>query len=189
MGVVFNESFSARKQWAIEEQTFAASVADIAALVIQSKVRAELERRTLQAERLESLGILAGGVAHDFNNILTVILGHAEILQSMLSENPDAMESVNSILKAVGNAKDLASHMLNYSGRGTFLKSVINLTAVVQDFCSGGGSEFFSDGILRIDKIERRLPVKLEPGKIHQVLLNLVINAVMLEHVIFHSRQ
>jgi signal transduction histidine kinase len=177
VGVVCNESVNTRKQWTIEEQTFAASVADIAALVIQSKERAELERRTLEAERLESLGILAGGVAHDFNNILTVILGHAEILQSMLAENPDALESVNSIAKAGGNAKDLASHMLNYSGRGTFLTTVVNLTAVVQDFCSGGGSEFFSDGILQINAIERPLPVKLESSKIHQVLLNLVINA------------
>lgn len=177
VGVVCNESVSVRKQWTIEEQTFAASVADIAALMIQSKERAELERRTLQAERLESLGILAGGVAHDFNNILTVILGHTEILQSMLVDNTSAMESINSIAKAGGNAKDLASHMLNYSGRGTFLTRVVNLTAVVEDFCAGGGSEFLSDGILQLEANEQQLPVKLEPSKIHQVLLNLVINA------------
>ena len=177
VGVVCNESVAKGKHWTIEEQTFAASVADIAALVIQSKERAELERRTLQAERLESLGILAGGVAHDFNNILTVVLGHTEILQSMLTDNPDALQSVNSIARAGENARDLANHMLNYSGRGTFLTRIVNLTDVVRGFCTESGSEFLEEGILRLSENNSNLPVELESSKIQQVLLNLVINA------------
>ena len=177
VGVVCNESVGAQKRWTVEEQTFAASVADIAALVIQSRERAELERRTVQAERFESLGILAGGVAHDFNNILTVVLGHTEILQSMLADNPEALDSVQSIARAGENAKDLASHMLNYSGRGTFLTRIVNLTDVVGDFCADSGSEFLEDGILQLKENDQVLPVKLESSKIQQVLLNLVINA------------
>jgi len=177
VGVVCNESVGTPKHWTVEEQTFAASVADIAALVIQSAERAELERRTLQAERLESLGILAGGVAHDFNNILTVIIGHTEILESMFADNSEAMKSVNSISMASESARDLASHMLNYSGRGTFLTHVAHLTDVIKSFCLGSGAEFLSQGLLKVDENEDPLPVRLEPSKIHQVLLNLVMNA------------
>ena len=177
VGVVCNESVRVRKQWAIDDQIFAASIADIAALVIQAKERAELERRTLQAERLESLGILAGGVAHDFNNILTVVLGHTEMLEHMFSDNDEAMRSIISISKASENAKDLASHMLNYSGRGTFLTHVANLGDIVKGFYAGSGAEFINSGLLDVEVSEELFPVKLESSKIHQVLLNLIINA------------
>ncbi len=89
LGVLCLEHRGGERAWTLEEQSFAASLASLAALAIQSEERARLERRTQTAERLESLGLLAGGVAHDFNNLLTAVLGNAELAASQLGrEHP-----------------------------------------------------------------------------------------------------
>lgn len=149
---------------------------------ITERRRAEQEQRQLQgqlaqAQKMESIGRLAGGVAHDFNNMLAVILGHTELaLDRLVSTDPlhaDLME----IRKAAERSADLVRQLLAFARKQTVSPRVLDLNAVV-------------DGML---KMLRRLigedvnltwrpgtdlrPVKIDPSQLDQVLTNLCVNA------------
>jgi C4-dicarboxylate-specific signal transduction histidine kinase len=80
-----------------------------------------MERRLLYAQKMESLGIMAGGVAHDFNNLLMGIMGSIEL--AMLEAKPDTMvyKNLKRALNASHRAADITGQMLAYSGRGHFV--------------------------------------------------------------------
>ena len=79
--------------------------------------RVELERRVIEASRMESLGRLAGGVAHDFNNLLATLMGRAELALFQLPPGHPARTQVEKILEAVQRSSDLTRKMLAYAGR------------------------------------------------------------------------
>ena len=102
--------------------------------------RAELEQRNREIrllnqklqQRIDSLGTLAGGVSHDFNNLFTVIKGHGQILEQS-NDLPDAMrENLTAIADAVDRAADVCRQMLAYSGRGHFILVETNLNEIIE---------------------------------------------------------
>ncbi len=136
-----------------------------------------LERHMFHTQKLESLGVLAGGVAHDFNNLLMAILGNLEIAVRELAEGTAARESVEHAEQAAHRASDLTRQLLAYSGKGKFIVRDIRLTDVVRE-CA----QLLRSSIPHTIEFDLRLdasvpPIKADPGQIDQVVMNLVTNA------------
>jgi PAS domain S-box-containing protein len=147
---------------------------------IDDRVRAEKDRLQFesvmqQTQKLESLGLLAGGVAHDFNNALTLILGHASLAQMELPEDSEAQQVLSRISEAAESASDLTRQMLTYSGKGTLVVENVQLDQIVQD-----ASRLLETVVSRKAQIQLQLehaPVKADVTKIRQVLMGLATNA------------
>jgi signal transduction histidine kinase len=105
------------------------------------RTRADEERRRLEAQmqrsqKLESLGILAGGVTHDFNNLLTAMLAYAEMAQLQLPDDSPAVPMIEQIVETAERAADLARQMLAYSGRGKFVVGPVRLDLLVHEMAT-----------------------------------------------------
>ncbi len=139
--------------------------------------RIALERRMLSAQKLEGLGLLAGGVAHDFNNMLAVIIGYAEMLKSTLPALSDARTSVDEIIMAAGRSRDLTKKLLAIGRRQALAMEPLDLNQVIR------GSENLLRRTVRENiAIELRAAPSLarvmaDGGQIEQVILNLAANA------------
>lgn len=140
--------------------------------------RKKLEQQLLLSRKMESVAILAGGVAHEFNNLLTAISGYGQILRESISQDDDLLrEGVGSILKAAERAADLTASLLAFSH-----KQIINLEPVpLDDIFSRAGQ--LIQGILG-DNIEFRMTspdagvlIKADMGQMAQVLVHLATNA------------
>ena len=105
------------------------------ALITDIAERKQAEERLRQAQKLESLGLLAGGVAHDFNNLLVGVIGNASLAQEMLPPDHPAVELLDAVLKTGEQAAHLTRQMLAYSGKGKFLVEPLNLSALIPDMC------------------------------------------------------
>src|SRR5215831_16708741 len=102
----------------------------------ESEIRRErrnLEEQLRHAQRLESLGLLAGGVAHDFNNLLTGILGNASLVMEMVDTNENVRGMLQDIIKASERAADLTRQLLAYAGKGRFVVEQVDASALVRD--------------------------------------------------------
>src|SRR5580765_5005130 len=93
--------------------------------------RSRLERGMLESQKLESLGVLAGGIAHNFNNLLVTILGNAALALAELPDDSPIRLSIEQIDIAGKRAAVLARDMLAYSGRGAFVVRAVDLPALV----------------------------------------------------------
>ena len=152
----------------------------VAGIVLNSRdvsERKRIEEQFLQSQKVQAIGQLAGGVAHDFNNILTAILGYADLLLKQLP--PKEVLSLNAveIKKAANRAAALTRQLLAFSRKQVLQPRVLDLNGVVSD----------------MDKMLRRLlgehidlttipqgdlgRVKADPGQIEQVIMNLAVNA------------
>ncbi|MBK9037419.1 MAG: PAS domain S-box protein [Myxococcales bacterium] len=137
--------------------------------------RKRLEQQLLAVQKLESLGVMAGGVAHDFNNLLAVILGEASVLR--LGLPPETAAALATIESAALRARELTQQLLAYTGRQvtpvepTDLHQLIHeLTPLLRISARGGTS-------LQLDLAAGVPAVVCDRGQLRQVLLNLVINA------------
>lgn len=136
--------------------------------------RKRLEEEYLKVEKLESLGILAGGIAHDFSNILTAILGNISLAKdAALSENEISI--LKDAEKAGIHARELIRQLLTFSKGGVPIKKTASVAELLQDSASF---------VLRGSRVKCEYaisdalwPVEIDEGQIHQVINNLVINA------------
>ncbi len=136
--------------------------------------RAEAALR--QAQKLESLGILAGGVAHDFNNLLAVILGQISLAISKLPPESPALGNLGKAAEAVERAAGLAGKMLAYSGRGQFLLKPMDLSAFVREERLLLEAAIPKNVRLVLDLATDLPPVVTDGGQMGQLLTNLVMN-------------
>jgi len=153
-------------------------VIDVTARVEAQEQARELERRLLHAQKLESLGVLAGGVAHDFNNLLTGILGHASLVRRSLSPASEPLrESVEQIELLARRAADLTRQLLAYSGRGGFVVEPVDLAAVVRETVAMLGVAVSRAVTLELE-LEHDLPaIRADRTQIQQIAMNLLTNA------------
>lgn len=136
-----------------------------------------LQEQLLQSQKMESIGTLAGGVAHDFNNILTVIMGAGAMLQMKLEGDAELGPFVRQILSSSERAAKLTHNLLAFSRKQTIkpLKVDVNdIVTVMQDFLARIIGE---DIALKTVCSSAQLPVCVDRGQIEQVLMNLVVNA------------
>jgi PAS domain S-box-containing protein len=148
---------------------------------VSERLRAEAEQRALearmqQAQKLESLGLLAGGVAHDFNNLLMGILGHLEVALADSPEDSPVREDLLAIEKAARRAADLSHQMLAYSGRGRFVIQPFDVGALVEEMGRIVSASMSKKVALRFTLAETP-PVLGDVTQFRQVAMNLLLNA------------
>ncbi|HTV00877.1 MAG TPA: two-component regulator propeller domain-containing protein [Luteitalea sp.] len=144
--------------------------------------RAERERRALderiqQAQRLESLGVLAGGVAHDFNNLLVGVLGEASLALGDMPAHAPGRTHVERIERAALRASELTAQMLAYSGRGRFIVAPVRLDDVVREVRELLGSVIPRSITVRLDFPTALPMIAGDPSQLRQVVMNLLTNA------------
>jgi two-component system cell cycle sensor histidine kinase/response regulator CckA len=140
--------------------------------------RKRLERQLLQSQKMESVGILAGGVAHDFNNLLTAISGYGQILMETIPEDDEqSQESVTSILNAAGRAGELTRGLLAFSRKQVISPKTINVDSLISDTSKLIQRIIGEDIELSTNFTAKKLLVKADPGQVEQVLMNLATNA------------
>jgi two-component system, cell cycle sensor histidine kinase and response regulator CckA len=139
--------------------------------------RKRIEEELRQAQKMEALGRLAGGVAHDFNNALGVILGYSELLARELADNPASSGRVEAIKSACESAASLTAQLLTFSRRQVLQPKVLNLNSTVSD------THDMLQRLMR-ENVEAHLVldsklghVKADPGQMVQVIMNLAVNA------------
>ncbi len=147
---------------------------------IRDRLRAEAEREQLhrslfQAQKMEAVGKLAGGVAHDFNNILTVIKGNAELLDSTVP--PDAEDCLREIQKAAERAKGLTRQLMAFSRKQALDPQVLRINQLVESMQKMLIRLIGEDVALALELAPDLPSVKVDPGQVEQVIMNLVINA------------
>ncbi len=163
------------------ELDFMRSSANLAALAVQ-RVRAKetndaLEAQIGNAQKLESLGILAGGVAHDFNNLLVSILGNAGLALQDLPQASPSRKSIHEIEIAARRAGELSNQMLAYSGRGKFIIQSFRLQDLVEEMTQLLESSMSKKAQLERDFEPGLPPISGDVTQIRQVVMNLITNA------------
>jgi nitrogen-specific signal transduction histidine kinase/CheY-like chemotaxis protein len=139
--------------------------------------REDLDARREQAQKMEAVGQLAGGVAHDFNNWLTAIRGYTETILDELDETNSLRHPVEGIRAAAEGAASLTRQLLAFGRRQMLLPRVLDLGAVV-DGMSDMIRSVLGEGIELVVAADPDLGhVKVDDGQVKQVILNLVINA------------
>jgi PAS domain S-box-containing protein len=139
--------------------------------------RQALERRMLHVQKLESLGVLAGGVAHDFNNLLMAILGHADLARTRLGPASPLATNLAAIEGAARKASDLCGQMLAYSGRGRFIIETIDLSGLAEEMTHLLEASIGKKALLQLDLARDLPPTEGDATQIRQILLNLITNA------------
>jgi PAS domain S-box-containing protein len=139
--------------------------------------RKQLERRVLEAQKLESLGVLAGGMAHDFNNLLVGVLGNASLAKEMLPEQHPASELLDAVVTASEHAALLTKQMLAYSGKGRFLLEPVDFTELVEEIIPIVQPSI-SKKVTVSTELQERLPaVEADRSQMQQIVTNLLLNA------------
>ena len=139
--------------------------------------RIRLEEQFRQAQKMEAVGRLAGGVAHDFNNILTVIGGFCDVALEGVAPDDPVVSDLVEIKKASDRAASLTRQLLAFSRRQILSPKVLDLNSLIRDMEKMLGRIVGEDVDLRLALAERLGPIEADPGQIEQVLLNLVVNA------------
>ncbi len=153
------------------------SFRDISAIKSSEAEKEKLQAQLAQAQKLESIGRLAGGVAHDFNNMLAVILGRTEIVLSRLKAEPELEEDLQSIRRAARRSAEVVRQLLAFARKQTIKPCTIDLNAIVSDML-GILQRLIGENIELVWQPGQELwPVRADKNQLEQVLLNLCVNA------------
>jgi PAS domain S-box-containing protein len=139
--------------------------------------RKRLEFRLYQSQKLETVGKLAGGVAHEFNSILTAIIGQSELLLNDLSTNDPLRKNAQEIYQAAERAATLTRQLLAYGRQQILQPEMIDLNAVLNRMLGTLQHLMGREVAVRIAAAPGLKTVKIDPGQIEQVIVNMAINA------------
>jgi signal transduction histidine kinase/AmiR/NasT family two-component response regulator len=136
-----------------------------------------MELRLAKTERLESLGALAGGIAHDFSNLLVGVIGNADLLKHLEPASPMANQCLDGIIRSAETAADLSRKMLAYAGKEVAKKRVIDLNGLIARMLPLLQAGVGGRHAIKFSPASECLPTEADSGQLEQILLNLVTNA------------
>ncbi len=139
--------------------------------------REQLQNQLLQAQKIESIGRLAGGVAHDFNNMLSVILGHTELAQQGLEPTHPLHARLRKVREAAQRSADLTRQLLAFARKQTAAPRVLDLNETVEGLLPMLRRLIGEDIDLVWNSGTRLQPVRMDPSQVDQILVNLCVNA------------
>ncbi|MDO9042982.1 MAG: GAF domain-containing protein [Desulfocapsaceae bacterium] len=150
---------------------------DLSASRKEMEEKTTLERQLQQAQKMESVGRLAGGVAHDFNNMLGVIIGHAEIAMNQVDPAQPLHASLMEIHKAAQRSADLTRQLLAFARKQTVAPKVLDLNETVAGMLNMLRRLIGENILLNWQPGKNLWFVKVDPSQIDQILANLCVNA------------
>ncbi len=146
-------------------------------LLIDVTERRRLQQQLWHVQRLESIGTLAGGVAHNFNNLLTVILGYASLLLAQLRPDDPVRQPVQAIEHAAQRAAELTSQLLLFSRSSTAPPALVNVNELVEKLARFLQGSFDASIRIRTELAPDLRSVRLHAAHLEQALMNLCVNA------------
>ncbi len=147
-------------------------------VILDITERKTLEQHLLQARKMESVGLLAGGVAHDFNNMLAVISGYGELIRGNIpADNELLQESIEHVLKAAGRAADLTGRLLAFSRKQLPQPKPVVIDAVIEDIARLIRRVIGADIEFNLVFSCKELLVMADVGQLEMALINLANNA------------
>jgi PAS domain S-box-containing protein len=160
-----------------QTETVIGTIQDITDRRAGESEREELEQQLRQSQKMEAVGRLAGGVAHDFNNILTAIQGFADLLMSELDQDSQAMRDVEEISKASQTAARLTHQLLAFSRKQIIAPKVLVLNDVIEHAQKMLVRLIGEDVELLFEPSDDLWRIRFDPGQIDQILVNLAVNS------------
>ncbi len=175
------ETVRAARVWSDEDRQALETLANTVALTLErtqsEATREQLESQLRQAQKLEAVGRLAGGVAHDFNNMLTVILGHADMALEKLDAADPVHADLEQILAVGRRSADLTRQLLAFARQQTIAPQVLDLNDTIASALKMLG-RLIGENIELIWRPGRAVrSVKIDPTQLDQILANLAVNA------------
>ncbi|MCJ7617786.1 MAG: response regulator [Desulfobacterales bacterium] len=137
----------------------------------------KVEAQLIQAQKMEAVGRLAGGVAHDFNNLMAVVIGHSDLMLMHLSKENPLCNNVEEIKKAGNRAASLTQQLLAFSRKQILKPKVINVNEIITNMKNMLGNLIGEDVQLQTALDSELGRVECDPARLEQVIMNLVINA------------
>jgi two-component system, cell cycle sensor histidine kinase and response regulator CckA len=151
-----------------------------AAVLLSLKDNSEeskLKRQVAQATKMQAVGQLAGGVAHDFNNILTAIIGHCDLMMMRHTPGDSDYDDIQQIKQNSNRAAGLTRQLLAFSRQQTLRPQVLQLPDTISEI-SNLVKRLLGETVTLVVKHGRNLgPVRADPGQLEQVIVNLAVNA------------
>lgn len=147
------------------------------AIVRDMEKRKQLEEQLRQSQKIESVGRLAGGVAHEYNNMLSVIIGYTELVQMKLGSNSEARADLEEVLNAATRSRDITRQLLAFARKQTLSPKVIDLNATVESMLKMLRQLLGENIDLAWLPKEGMEPVEMDPSQLDQILANLCVNA------------
>ncbi|MFM2129099.1 MAG: hypothetical protein RL477_645 [Pseudomonadota bacterium] len=139
--------------------------------------RLETENRLQQAQKMEAIGQLTGGVAHDFNNLLAVIQGNSELLVERLMDDQKSQRELHAILRAVGRGSQLTQRLLAFSRKQALQPQAVDVNELLTSMADMLGRTLGGDVIVSVHPALDLPPALVDPGQLENAILNLAINA------------
>ncbi len=160
-------------------------ICDYIAPILNARLEAETERKNkklleeqfIQAQKMEAIGRLTAGVAHDFNNILGVILGYGEILLNQIEQEDPKRNKIEEIVKAGERASTLTRQLLAFSRKRPMEPQRVNLNVLINKLKNMLKMIIGVDVTLELSLADDLDDIFVDPGQIEQVILNLAVNA------------
>jgi PAS domain S-box-containing protein len=150
---------------------------DITELKHEQQQRENIQKQLQEAQKLEAVGKLAGGVAHDFNNILTSILGYAELLREEYRDNPQASAYVDVVINSSERAAQLIQQLLGFARKRQYHKSLVNLNTLVDETKKLLTHTIDKKITIKTDLNSQLKHVEVDSTQIEQIIVNMCLNA------------
>lgn len=154
------------------------AIEGIASLGIDRTDSRRLEAGLRQTQKMEAIGTLAGGVAHEFNNIITAIAGYADLALASTEEGTSVHSDLQRIMESASRAAAVAQSLLAFSRKQPTKLEAVDLNELVTSFLSFIRRLLRADVSMNVDLCRTALPVRVDATQMQQVLVNLVTNAV-----------
>jgi PAS domain S-box-containing protein len=149
----------------------------ISAVARDIRERKHLEAQLLHAQKLESIGRLAGGVAHDFNNMLTAIIGYTELAKAQLPDEHPVQADLDNVNDAARRSAALTRQLLAFARKQVITPRAVDLNDLIARIDTMLNRLLGEDIRLDMKLQEGLAPVSIDPGQFEQVLMNLAVNA------------
>ena len=187
IGIVCHEHTGPVREWTREEQDFAASIADMVSLAIETNKRQKMEKMLIQSEKLKAMGVITSGIAHEFNNILAIISGNVQLLERGHKDNKKLTDSLHIIKMATDDGAEISNRMLKFTNTNNDTKGLVScdtgdLINHAIDFTMPRWKNMAqaNDINYRIEKnlMINILPVLCNPTELREVFINIINNAL-----------
>ena len=183
-GMVSFEHVGSKRTWQPDEESFAGTMAAFVGQIFATELRNraeeekdKLEEQLIQAQKMEAVGQLAGGVAHDFNNMLAVIMGNTELAIAAVPHNQSPRTELKEILLATNRSADLTRQLLAFARKQTATPEVLNLNETLSGMTRMLRRLIGEHITLRWVPGKDIGTIKMDPSQIDQILVNLCVNA------------